>query len=530
MLEDHALLSRIVSRFHIIVTVLVALLGAAILGVSAGEGDFFSIYVGIFGAVFIAIIIALGEKYWMVIVIAFTSQLPAVPIKGRMLELPEIAAVLCTFAFLVRYAVKRQKLSIFRREHAPMLMYVGWVMMIFALHPVGLSDAGASLGGARFYAKILLALAAFLIMANQEITEKDCKWIVVFVLVGALLESAYQMAIYFLPLGLLGLEGGVQLPGEDSYYSWHQALAGVPMLLICFGFARYKASEIFSFHRLWALGVFGFCVLVIAMSGKRAAVAAVPFFAIVAATVRREWGYLVLWLAGAVLAASIVVIGHGDLFHLPLTVQRAFSILPAKWDSELQGMEGGQDEFRAELRRQAMKKIEKDPWIGQGYQVNLSVAQALLSRYATRGGDTEAQVTPWAMGSAWHNTWLGYAADFGIPASIIVGLIYLTVIRRAYKTFRTSPVNSATQMLAMYILLFTVRDFAFSHTGGHSSTDAFTRWWMYGLLVSLAIANQKRKATEPTAKVLAGGRVLSQPEYAHRPARQPVQLERPLLH
>ncbi len=93
MLEDHALITRIVSRFHIIVTVVVALVGAAILGISAGEGDFFGIYVGIFGAAFIGIMIALGEKYWLVLVFAFTTQLPAIPIKDRMLEFPEIAAV-----------------------------------------------------------------------------------------------------------------------------------------------------------------------------------------------------------------------------------------------------------------------------------------------------------------------------------------------------------------------------------------------------------------------------------------------------
>ena len=527
MLEDHALLTKIVSRFHIIVTVVVALLGAAILGVSAGEGDFFSIYVGIFAAIFITLIIALGKKYWLVIVFSFTTQLPAVPIKGRMLEFPEIAAVLCTVAFLVRYAVKRQKLSVFRREHAPFLLYVGWVMVIFALNPVGLADAGASLGGARFYAKIVLALAAFLIMANQEVTEKDCKWVIVLVLVGGVLETAYQIGIFFLPASMIGLEGGGQLQDPDSFYSWQQALASVPILLICLGFARYRASELFSMHRLWAFIAFGCCVLVIAMSGKRAALATVPLFAISAGVIRKEWGYVMLWLTGAIIAAGVVVIGHGDLFRLPLTVQRAFSVLPAKWDSELQGMQGGQDDFRAELRRQAMKKIENNPWVGKGYQMNLSLAQALATQYMARGGDTELQVAPFAMGSAWHNTWLGYAADFGIPASVLVAVIYLTVIRRAFRTLRTSPAHSLTQMLSFYILLFTLRDVALSHTSGHSATDPFTRWWLYGLLVALAIANQKRLAAEPTVKVLAGGRAMLQPAYAGRPARQPVGVRRP---
>ena len=485
MLEDNPLLSKIVSRFHIIVASLVALGGAAIFGIAAGSGDFFNIYIGLFVCGFIAIMLALGDKFWLVVPFAFTSQLPAIPIKGRLLELPEITAVLGTAVFLVRYAVKRQTLSIFRREHVPILLYTAWVVMVFCLNPVGLSDAGAALGGARFYAKILLALASFLIMANQQITERDCKHILIILIVGSLLDTAYSIGVYFLPSGLGNM---VQLNADaDNYYSWHQTLAKFPGLLICLAFARYKASELISLDRLWVFFSLVLCVVLIAMSGKRVAIAAVPLFAITASMLRREWGFLVLWLVGATIASGIIILGHGDLFHFPLTVQRTFSVLPAKWDPEFQGMEGGQDEFRKELRRQAMKKIEQDPWVGSGYAVNLSLAQALSTQYAVRGGDVELQVAPYAMGSAWHNTWLGYAADFGIPLSMIAALIYLTVIRRGYKLIRVFPTATFTGILSMYILLFTIRRLAFSHAAGHSAEEPFGYWWMFGLQIALSL-------------------------------------------
>lgn len=523
MLEDNALVTRIVSRFHIIVTVVIALAGAAIFGAAAGEGEFFNIYVAIFGAAFVALMLALGDKYWMVIPFAFTSQLPAVPIKGRLLELPEITAVLCSMVFLLRYAVKRQTLSIFRRQHAWILLYVGWVALVFAFNPVGLSafgEGGGALGGARFYAKILLSLAAFLIMANQQLDEKDCKWIIIILVVGSMLDSAYAISVYFLPSSL---NPYVDLTVDtDSFYTWHQAIAPVPGLLICLGFARYKASELFSLNKLWAAIGFVFCVVLIALSGKRAAVAAVPIFAISAAMLRREWGYLMLWLAGAVMAASIIMVGHGELFTFPLTVQRAFSVLPAKWDSEFRHMEGGKDAFRAELRRQAIKKIEQDPWIGTGYQVNLSLSQALTAQYLTRGGDTELQVTPYAMGSAWHNTWLGYAADFGIPIDVIAAMIFLTVILRGVKLMKVFPINTFTAMLSMYILLFTIRRLVTSNTSGHTALEPFSYWWSYGVQVALFLrsraavpqgpapvswnpANPARSAPPGRGRALAGG-------------------------
>ena len=481
MLEDNALLTRIVSRFHIIVTVVVAMLGAAFLGISAGEGDFFGIYVSIFTAAFVAIMIALGDKYWMVVPFAFTSQLPAIPIKGRLLELPEITAVLCTAVFLVRYAVKRQNFSVFRREHALILLYTGWVVMIFCMNPVGLSDAGASLGGARFYAKIVMALASFLIMANQVITEIDCKRIILILIFGSILSSAYQISLYLVP----SFGATVQLTGESEFYSWHQALYAVPSLLICLGFARYRSSDLFSLNRVWAIVGFVVCAIVIAASGKRTAIAAVPVFAMSAAFLRREWGFLMVWLAGVLIAATIIVVGHGELFEFPLAAQRAFSFLPAKWGTEMRYMEGGQDLFRAELRRQALLKIEKDPWFGTGYQVNLSLAQALSAQYAARGGDTELQVAPFAMGSAWHNTWLGYAADFGIPLSVVAALIYLSVIFRGARMMKFFPINTYSAALSMYILLFTIRRLAASHAAGHSAEEPFGYWWMFGLQIAL---------------------------------------------
>ena len=496
MLEDNPLLSKIVSRFHIIVASLVALAGAAIFGIAAGSGDFFNVYVGLFVCGFIAIMLALGDKFWLVVPFAFTSQLPAIPIKGRLLELPEITAVLASAVFLIRYAVKRQTLSIFRRQHVPVLLYAAWVAMVFTMNPVGLSDAGAALGGARFYAKIVLGLLAFLIMANQEITETDCKKIIVILVVGNVLITAYQISLYFVP----GFGGAVPLSGESDFYSWHQALGTVPILLLCLGFGRYRASELFSLNRIWVSILLIFCTVLIAMSGKRTAIAAVPVIAITASAVRREWGFLMFWLTGAIIAAAIIVLGHGELFEFPMAVQRALSVLPAKWDPEFQGMEGGQDDFRKELRRQAIKKIEQDPWVGNGFAVNLSLAQALSTQFTVRGGDMELLVAPYAMGSQWHNTWLGYAADFGIPLSAIAAVIYLTVIHRGCKLFKVLPAATYSGTLSMYILLFTVRRLAFSHAAGHSAEEPFGYWWMFGLQIAIFLRRPETPQQQTTVR------------------------------
>lgn len=504
MLQDNPLWHRFTARLHLLVAMLVALVLTVILAVSAGTGDMSEVATVMMALGCIALVLMLGDKYWMLIPFAFSSQLPAFPIRGRFLELPEIVAVLCTLTFMVRYAVKRQTFTLFRKQHAPFLLYTGWVAFIFLLHPIGfsgLADSGLGLGGARFYAKILLALAAFLIMANQTITEKDCKWIIILFLAGGIIGSAYNLVDFFAPV----FPGGVdQLNADpDAIYSWHQMIAGIPILVISLAFAKYKSSEIFSMNRLWLVGGLALCVVLVAMSGKRAALASIPVFAVLAAFLRREWGFFMLWIAGAIVAGAIIVVGHGELFHLPLTVQRAFSVLPANWDAEIGVIGGGGDEFRAELRRQALKKIEKDPWVGSGYQVDLSLADTMSRQYETLGGDIEAQVTPFAMGSAWHNTWLAYAADFGIPASIIAALIFFAVIRSSYRLAARFPPKSMRAILASYIFLITCGNLFRSHTSGHSAADAFDRWWLYGALVSLGITFAKSLESKTPGVALA---------------------------
>ena len=95
------------------------------------------------------------------------------------------------------------------------------------------------------------------------------------------------------------------------------------------------------------------------------------------------------------------------------------------------------------------------------------------------------QVESFAMASSWHNTWLGHAADFGIPLAVIAGFIYLSVIRRGMRLLRILPINSYTGTLSMYLLLNTVRRLVFSNVGGHSATEPFEFWWFYGLQIAL---------------------------------------------
>jgi hypothetical protein len=181
-------------------------------------------------------------------------------------------------------------------------------------------------------------------------------------------------------------------------------------------------------------------------------------------------------------------------------MQRALSILlPADWDRKSEGMERGADPFRESLRRFAMENIERHPIIGRGFTIEYSeiIGQIMATKYVG-GGDSQA--APYAVGRAWHNTWLGYAADFGIPLSVIQAILYLTVLVVAYKAWFLCPARSFQRIFVGYMFIFTVRDLIASHTSGHSALDAYGRWWMYGLLFSLYAATKIPSSSKPKAQ------------------------------
>ena len=213
---------------------------------------------------------------------------------------------------------------------------------------------------------------------------------------------------------------------------------------------------------------------------------------VISAIVWRQFVFIFIALGLAFASLGLLVGGHGQWFHLPLVAQRTISFLPGDWDSELRGMEGGSDEWRAELRHWALQNVKKDPIIGQGFAVNIQeTVGAILAQKSVGGMDM--QVAGYALGRSWHNMWLGYAADFGIPLSVLQGVLLVVILVLSYRCFKAYGNRSPFGVFALFLLIYTVRDILGSHTGGHSSLDAWARWWMYGVLISIYYALPKRK-------------------------------------
>jgi hypothetical protein len=256
---------------------------------------------------------------------------------------------------------------------------------------------------------------------------------------------------------------------------------------------------VFGLQKLGVLLLYAGCMVLVLLSGKRMGLAAVLLAPAISALMFRQLIYIPVALAALFLMLSALVFGQGQWFDLPLVAQRTLSWLPGEWDPELDSMRGGTDDFRTELRRLAWDNIKTDPVVGQGYAMNMGEIMSTMTLQQQVGG-IEVVTTGHAISRNWHNIWLGYAADFGIPVSIIQGIIFLQILILSFRTFNIYSNRSLLGVFSLYVFIFTFRDLIASHTSGHTALDAFERWWMYGMVVAIYLqlhGRRGRSDTEP---------------------------------
>jgi len=349
-------------------------------------------------------------------------------------------------------------------------------------------------------------------LSNRTYSEKDIKWVLGLLVFGAFFGMVYGI-FEFAALGpSIDRTTGME---QEEFYSWHQLLSWPAFTIAFLIFARWSPREVFGLQRPAILLLYLACFVLVLMSGKRMGLAAVLLAPVVSTIMYRQFVYLPVAAAILMALTTALVAGQGQWFNLPLIAQRTLSWLPGDWDPELESMRGGTDDFRTELRRLALNNIKSDPIVGQGYAMNMGDILTTMTLQQQVGG-LEIVTAGHAISRNWHNVWLGYAADFGIPISILQAVILLTVLVISAKVFRHYSNANLMGVFGLYVFIFTCRDLMASHTGGHTSLDAFERWWMYGILISIylqvktsaAVAKKELRGTEnqPAPQTVASRR------------------------
>lgn len=482
------IINRNISTTQIVwvVGVLLGLVLAMMMGSAIGGQDFKWVALVLGAFLGLATFLALGKHYWLLIPLSLGAKFPAVPLGGRSLEFPELAIAGCFLFFLLRVSTRKEKLQLFQATSFPYLLIMAWVGMVFILNPIGIAMLGSSVGGGRFYLKLGLAFASYIILSNRTYSETDIRRVLALLVFGAFFSMIYGIGSYALMGPQVDPVTGMVVEG---FYTWHQVLSGPAFTIAFLIFARWSPREVFGLARPGVLLLYLACFFLVLLSGKRMGLVAVLLAPAVSSVMNRQFAFFPVALAAIMIMLAALVGGQGQVFNLPLVAQRTLSWLPGDWDPELESVRGGTDEWRAELRRVALANIKRDPWIGRGFAIDINETMTAIGmeRY---GGGLEVQTAAYALGRSWHNTWLGYAADFGIPFSVMQGILWVSVLILSARSYKHLGNRRMAGVFSLFVFIFTCRDLLASWTSGHSALDAFDRWWMYGMVVAIYVGHK----------------------------------------
>ena len=326
-MDTQALFTYFLSRITMIVVILMGTLMAVYFGLLISEGNVLTPYFIIVCGICLVAGIALGRRIWMLLPLALVfAGAPAIPLGARSIDLFDFTVMVVFVFFLTRVAFGRQKLLILNLQSLAILGFVVWVYFVYTNNPVGLVFMGSSMGGAKSYLKIIVSFLAYVIMVNQEISEKETKWMITISITGAILGLVYLLIGLFFP-------GDVNEGDPDSINTWEASLAPPALLLMVYLYSRYNFKQIFSLNRPWVLPSILAAYPLVLYSGKRALLGGAVMVGLATSLLRKN---TLLFFVILVLSASVItllVVGHGTLFELPPTAQRSLMNFPGNWTS-----------------------------------------------------------------------------------------------------------------------------------------------------------------------------------------------------
>ncbi len=468
---------------------------AAFVGVAIGNQDTRLVALIIGALVAITVLLRMGKHYWMLIPVAMMTDLPAIPIAGRVVSLAELSMGACFAVFMLRLAMRREK---FRLTPLMFFILLGalWIVFIYVRNPVGFAFLGASTVGARDYQRIFLGICSFIVISNQRIGDREVKWLIIVWIVAPIIAAIYA-AVGFLVFGM-----GTELLADpnEGEYTWHQAMGFPAYCIVIWLFSKYPPSQVFSPVTFGRMAIFFSCAALALYSGKRAALGVLMLTPFVSAVLRKEYAHLVAYIVLAACGLGILVIGHGNFVELPFRVQRSLANLPGQWDPGIKAMTAeGTDSFRDTMRELAWNRIKANPLVGRG----IGIRPEDFAGVSTENFIKQEVELNLAIGSSWHNTWLGLWADFGLPSVLFHAVIVIMVLFCAMRNFQHTSRTSNVGVFSMILLLTVIFSVLRSYTSG-SSNVAMSVYWQFGLIVAIAgslAASKDRKSTPRTTDI-----------------------------
>jgi len=362
------------------VVLLLGLILAVVVGDSLASGNY--VYVGM--ALVVLIVLPLGLKlganFWILIVLTMTAsgRVGFIPLP---INLSEIGTMVAALLFVLNAVLRRVDVKVpLRFADILVFLNLAWLVVTFIKNPTGLSFLGSDMVGARKYIDMSMAFFGYLILSRSRIPSKWAYYLPVWVALGMAAPYALQSVATISPDlgGVIARFYSVQVQSAADALVAQGAMGseervfGLEKTALPFFVAMCAYYPPVSFinplHPLRLCGSLVIFVLV-GLSGFRSSLLAMGGYGIIGTWLRgRLRDFIPLAAAGIFGLVALVGAVQSGL-AVPLTIQRALSVIPLGWDAEAMKTAEDTTTWRLDMWRDAWNDPNyfKDKIVGDGF-------------------------------------------------------------------------------------------------------------------------------------------------------------------
>ncbi len=402
-----------------------------------------------------------------------------------------------------------QRLSFFRaRAVSYSLLFICFVALAtaFLTEGIGFRFLGGSNFGGKKYAFLFAAVMLYFALATQPIPRSRANlYVGLFFLsslvplisyVGAMLGPGFYFLAEFFPMQTAvenveaAASAGSGFTGNDI--NRFTDLTAVATGVLCYLMARQGARGLMDLRRPWRLAIFLGATATGLYSGSRSCFVLFPLVFAVMFLLERLYRtrYMTFLIAALVVGTAVLV---PNVARLPLSVQRALSILPLNIDPVAKEDAKGSTTWRVEMWKQLLPDIPKYLIKGRGYALNPEDL-FLVSQAASRGQASPYEVS--LVAGDFHSGPLSVIIPFGL-GGVIAFLWFLGAsLYTLYSNFRYGD----PYLYRINIFLFAyfiVQIIIFFFVFGSLYSDLLTFAGLVGMSVSLNGGVATPKQIEP---------------------------------
>jgi len=358
------------------VATLAGMIFAVKMGSLTGHGSLGALTLLLVGVACVAVCIWLRTKTW--ILVAMTWDLPGqVPVTDLPLGVRDMAVALVVGSFAVFYALKmlRLRASVDWIDFLIGAMFL-YLVTVYIQHPVGLAAFGSERVGGRPYFDAMIAVFAYWVLSRAPVDARSLRKLPIYLLVGTGFQALGSLTTYVFPgsgailgqlyTGFIPAELVIAATDNTSRLQGLSTGSNTGMRVLC---SYFRPITLLSPLYFWRFCAASLCMIGVLLSGFRSSFITVLMYGVIGSYFRRRVQDIIILTLAGIVAVSVLGLGNGRIFTLPLSVQRALTIFPGNWDYIAKDDASNSTQWRLDMWRIVLTEDRyiQNRLLGDGY-------------------------------------------------------------------------------------------------------------------------------------------------------------------